>query len=242
MAHKIIILLLLTVISCGAEIVPKKDTNALPSSASNLSDCKVGLYNPQNIDQFLNMIHELPKPLELECILKSLKRPFSVNATSSTMSVQPAVSPKDPRIFIFKGNLILSFVTAGDGSLIFEFSEMQSDMRSVKGEILIPVVSSFKKSDAFSHINNMNKTSCSGCHSAERPEYQIDGVQVYSSKALKPSSSKNVPLQNLRNELYLCQYKKDSSRRCSILTALLSHGEVNQEYFPSEMPTLLDSF
>lgn len=229
----------MTLISCGQGV----QTTSGPSASSNLeANCPSGVYDPQNIDDLLKMIHALPKPLELECIVKSLKRPFGVNATSSMMSVQPAVSAKDPRIFIFKGNLILSLVTAGNGSLFLEFSELKSNTRSVKGEIDIPVVSNFKSADAFTKINRTNMTTCSGCHMSEVFEKTIDGAATYSSKALKPSSSKNVPLQNLRNELYICQAKNDSSRRCAILSSLLSYGEVFAKDFPQDMPTLLDSF
>lgn len=232
-------ILLFIMVSCGQAVKAPVENASNPSA---LSECKSGQYDPQNIDQLLNMINSLPKPLELECILKSLKRPLYVNASASTMSVQPAVGTKSPRIFIFKGNLILTLVPAGEGSLVLEFSELKNDVRSIKGEIDIPVLSIFKKSDAFTKINNTNKTTCSGCHTSEQFEYQMDGVPVYSSKALKPSSTKNVPLQNLRNELYLCQSKNDSSRRCAILSSLLSHGPVSAKEFPADMPSLLDAF
>jgi hypothetical protein len=188
------------------------------------------------------MIAQLPKPLELECFLKNLKRPLSINATSSKMSVQPAVSAQDPRIFIFKGNLVLSFVTAGNGSLVLEFSEWKSDVRSIKGEIEIPVVSNFKPVDAFTRTITDGRTTCSGCHTSEQAEYVYNGVQMYSSKTLKPTSSTKVTLQELQAEYYLCQAQSSKSRRCAIYSALLSEGQVSDIDFPVLTPTLLQAF
>lgn len=207
-----------------------------------MTKCPQTKFDPQNITELMSMISALPKPLELECFLKTLKRPFAVHATSSKMSVQPAVSSRDPRIFIFKGSLVLSFVTAGEGSLILEFSELKSDVRSIKGEIDIPVVSNFRPVDAFTKTLAVNKTTCSGCHTSEQAEYMFDGVQVYSSRALKPTASTKVTLQALQNEHYICQASNDKSRRCAIYSALLSEGNVTDRDFPDATPTLLSGF
>lgn len=239
MRQLLLLLFLLSLFSCGQ--APKPVPLSSESSLGTVS-CSPAEYDPQNISELLTMIDKLPKPLELECVLRSLKRPFAVYATASKMSVQPALSRKDPRIFIFKGNLVLSFATAGEGSLTLEFSEFKNDVRSIKGELKIPVVSNFKPADAFSQIINATQTSCSACHTSEQAEYLVGGVQVYSSRPLKPTASFKVTLAELEAENYLCQAKQDRSRRCAIYSALLSKGQVTDREFPEDTPTLLDAF
>ena len=207
-----------------------------------LASCPSGTYDPENIDDLIAMINALPKPMDARCFLKSLKRPLVVNATSSTMSVQPANGEKSPRIFIFKGNLIISMVPDGEGSSLLEFSELKNDVRSFKGEVSLPVYKTVSSTDPFTRINNGSRTTCSGCHTSEQAEFMIGSVQVYSSKALKPSASMDVPVATLANENYLCGFRGDTSKRCGFLSALFSGGTVTQGNFPVDMPTLLNAF
>ena len=216
-----------------------------PSASTSLfvvTNCPDQEFDPKSINDLMTMISQLPKPLELECFLKNLKRPLSINATSSKMSVQPAVSAQDPRIFIFKGNLVMSFVTAGEGSLILEFSEWKSDVRSIKGEIEIPVVSNFKPVDAFTRTITDNRTTCSGCHTGEQTESIYNGIQMYSSRTLKPTTSTKVTLPELQAQYYLCQSQSSKGRRCAIYSALFSKGQVSDIDFPADTPTLLSGF
>lgn len=231
---------LLMLIACGARVQSTKTSEA--STLSSGANCPANTFDPKTIDELMATIAALPKPIELECILKSLKRPLAVYATTSKMSVQPAVGPRDPRIFIFRGNLVLSFVTSGEGSLVLEFSQMKSDVRSIKGEIPIPIVSNFRPEDAFSRIITSGKTSCSGCHSSELSDVVMNGVQLYSSKALKPTSSLKVSLVDLQSEYYLCASSSDKSRRCAIYSALFSYGPLTDQEFPADTPTLLSAF
>ncbi len=230
---------LIFVVSCGKQL---STVNSQAESSKLLAKCSSGAYDPNDIDELLAMINSLPKPLDTECFLKALKRPLYVNASSSTMSVQPAAGVANPRIFIFKGNLIIALVPQGEGSLVLEFSELKNDVRSIKGEISLPVIGTVSPSAPFSRIASAGKTTCQGCHSSEQAEFKIGDVQVYSSKALKPSATRDVPLSSLNYQLYLCDFNSDSSKRCGIYRALLNGGDVLPKEFPADMPGLLDSF
>ena len=232
-------LLLALFIGCGKQVTT---TSSSLDSSKILANCPAGAHDPDSIDELVVMINSLPKPMTADCFLKSLKRPLYVNASSSTMSVQPADGDKNPRIFIFKGNLILTLVPNGEGSLVLEFSELKNDVRSFKGEVVLPVTKTLAPADPYVRTINGSQTTCKGCHASEQPEFKIGNVQIYSSKALKPSPGMDVPLSNLSYELYLCDFKKDYSKRCDFYRALLNFGEVHPINFPADMPTLLDSF
>jgi hypothetical protein len=231
--------LLILLLSCGKQVTSIKGSS---ETSKLLAKCAAVAYDPGDIDELLAMINALPKPMDTECFLKALKRPLYVNASSSTMSVQPASGVANPRIFIFKGNLIIALVPSGEGSLVLEFSELKNDVRSIKGEIPLPVMDTVSASAPFSRIAVTGKTTCQGCHSSEQPEFKIGDVQVYSSKAFQPSASRDVPLSSLNYQLYLCDFNSDSSKRCGFYRALLNGGEVLPKSFPSDMPTLLDAF
>jgi len=205
------------------------------STAQNLSD-------PQSIEELTAFINALPKPLDLSCFLKSLKRPLYVNATSSKLSAQPAGSASSPRIFIFKGDLIISIVPDGEGSKILEFSEIVNSVRTIKGEVALPINEDLSKTDPFLRINNQDKTSCSGCHSSERFESEIDGVPVYSSLAFKPATAREVSLQSLRELEFQCQSLNEKSERCLNLKSLFLSGEVSHIPFPEDFILFLNTF
>jgi hypothetical protein len=205
------------------------------------SEAAEALADPKNIAELVELINALPKPLDLACLLKSLKRPLYVNATSSTLSAQPAFGENNPRIFIFKGNLIISVVPDGPGSKLLEMSELKYSRRSIKGELKLPISEQLSYSGPFQDIITTQKTSCSGCHSLEQAEYELEGVQVYSSLAIKPTAKQFVHLDDLKFELYNCQLLRDRSSRCRVLDALLNHGDVLPQNFPADMPTFLES-
>lgn len=241
----ITLLLILHLSACG-KMTMKPAQN--PAAGTVSTECVIGpesakYSDPKSISELLTLINSLPKPLELDCLLKSLKRPLYFNATSSILSVQPADGPRNPRIFIFKEPLIISFVPNGEGSRILEFSELTSNIRSIKGELSLPVTATVDSTDPFKRIiKEGSKTTCSGCHVDERVEYFDGEVPVLSSEALKPSASKDVDKSSLQYEVTLCAFYKDRSKRCRILEALFSEGEVYSKSFPKEMRTLLNSF
>lgn len=216
---------------------PVKD-EVIDCSAISL---EANLSDPHSIEELIDLINILPKPLNTDCLISSLKRPLLINATSSTLSAQPA-SDGNPRIFIFKGDLIITIVTGGEGAKVLEFSELTSQTRSIKGELPLPIRENISYSSPFSKISRMNQTTCSGCHRSETLEFDLEGVAVYSSLAFRPTTNKLIPLETLKQYHYVCQALNDSSQRCSILSALFKTNEVSLKEFPSEFPLFLSVF
>lgn len=239
--RQISLILLIILMSCGkgTSVVSEKSSAA----QEVYSSCSVvaGTADPRTIEQLVVLINSLPKPLDIICLIKTLKRPLYVNATSSTMSVQPANGLSNPRIFIVKGNLIMAIVPSGSGSKVLEMSELTSSTRSFKGEIMLPVLKTLSKSDVFTRTITSNQTSCSGCHFGEKKEV-IGGQEVFTSAALRPSPSKDVTLDKLQYENYLCNFNKDSSARCALYKSIFSYGEVEAYTFDSSMPLFLSNF
>lgn len=245
MGKALILLLTLTFLtSCVEQAVVSEVQNTVTKpTPAPLKACTVfGNEDvPKTMQEITDLINKLPKPLELDCFLASLKRPLNINATSSTLSLQPALSSKDPRIFIFNENIIFSIATAGEGAYALEFSQLKSDRRSFKGEIHFPVTENINVSAPFATLLTGNQTRCSGCHTVEQAEYLLGGVQIYSSIAIKPTENRNVTISELKNEQYLCEFNNDSSYRCRLYNGLLNHGEVNPQDFPEDMPTLIEA-
>ncbi len=213
-------------------------------STCSLAPESIQYNDPKNIKDLIKYINGLPKPMELDCFLQNLKRPLYVNATSSKASVQEADGAKSPRIFIFKGKLIISLVPSGKGSTILEFSEMVNSTRTIKGELSLPIYSKVMPPEAFQRIITAgNKTSCSGCHQEEEFEYYSEGgAKVFSSVAFKPEDDQMVTLSSLSREHYLCNAAGSETKRCKILNGLFSHGEVLSQDFPSGFVTFLGTF
>jgi hypothetical protein len=231
------LIFVLSLLSCVQQESVKSVSQSDQTSGAtcDVNSVNENLKNPESIEELTSLINALPKPLTADCLVKALKRPLYVNASSSTMSAQPASSWESPRIFIFKGNLIISVVPSGEGSKVLEFSEMISSIRSIKGEVVLPIVNDLTQTDAFSRINYGTRSSCSGCHTSERIESTINGVPVYSSLAFRPSTSDDVSLEYLKDSQYLCQVQMNTSQRCVFMNSLFSNGEVIAKPFPETM-------
>lgn len=208
----------------------------------DLSSVDESLTDPQSIEELIHLINSLPKPLTGECLVKSLKRPLYVNASVSKQSAQPATSYSSPRIFIFKGNLIIAVVPTGDGAKLLEFSEMISSTRSIKGEVVLPLGKNLAQTDPFARINYNSRTTCSGCHNSERLESSMNGVSVYSSVAFRPKVSDDVSVDYLRDNHYLCQAQLNTSELCSFMNSLFSNGDVIPKAFPETMTLPQNTF
>jgi len=192
---------------------------------------------PRSIADITALLNALPKPVTIPCLLDVLPRPFLVNASSSQLSIQPAVDEHSPRIFVFFDDLIVTFVPAGDGSKVVEFSEVIDNTTSVKGEIAFPVTAALAPTVAFDRVKGSSgaSTRCAACHAGETkaPASFPDGAFV--SKAVKPFKSSDVPLDNLAADAAAC--KDEADQRCAILHALFE-GDVKPQAFPVEMKTL----
>src|SRR5688572_16123159 len=71
--------------------------------------------SPRSVDQTVELVNALPKPLSLACFVEALGRPLQLHATRSEISAQPAVGLRSPRIFLYFEPLIMTVVPAGAG-------------------------------------------------------------------------------------------------------------------------------
>lgn len=138
---------------CSNDAQTESTNTASCSDSSNISN------DPKSIEDTINLINALPKPLTLDCFLNSLKPPLNVFAVTSTFSAQPAVDQNSPRIFLIKSNFVLSVVPSGIGRNLLEFGEFNSDLESFKGELEFPVVSTVSIETIMNQISQTSNTS-----------------------------------------------------------------------------------
>jgi hypothetical protein len=194
--------------------------------------------DPRSMEDVITLVNALPMPVTLKCYLEALRRPLYLNATSSQLSVQPAVSESSPRIFLFSGPLISALVPEGEGSPLLELSVLLSNQTSVKGEIAFPVAEALPLDAAYKGIlrNDGNGTRCAGCHFNEAKAASPLNATAHTSTALRPFDNSDVPLDFLAAESAACG--KNTSERCKNLRALFEHGQVLPKAFPADMDTL----
>ena len=255
----VLVIALFILASCG----PKTSTVSESSSSgsSNTSTAQQGLSqeydskkcnltklglsstlgSPQNINQAIDLINALPKPVTIPCFTQALNRPLRVNATSSILSVQPAVGAENPRLFIFFNQLVISVAPAGDGKDLMEFSFMYSDTHSLKGEITFPITNTVSYSAPFTQVDTDGQSSCSGCHINEVQDTNVVGTTAYSSIALKPDANRNVSLNSFYQQSYLCDFNNDQSYRCQMIRSLFENGSLIEASFPSRTQTYFES-
>ena len=248
-----ILLLVLNVLGCSdADSSPPPADPSPPSGPSQPSEpsqpslrtptpgCRApaGVSNsPSTISEALSLINALPKPLSLPCFLESLARPLQIHATLSLFSAQPAVGQRSPRIFLFQGPTLFSIVPDGDGAPLLEFGEQRPEFRSLKAELVFPVVSALEPSAPFDKLMfGTQITTCGGCHAREVQEGEIGGVRTFVSLALRPQPEDQVSVESLRHELSICDRTLEP-QRCAILDGLLGWGDVTDRNFPAEMAT-----
>lgn len=191
---------------------------------------------PQSIDEAVQLINALPKPLTIGCFLQSLARPLKVNLTNSTTSAQPADSTSNPRIFVMMDALVISVVPKGVGSKVVEFSQFVDSSNTIKGEIEFPVQQNMARSAPFDRIRFGSGTVCVFCHSGESRYTAITYADAFQSKAFRPRPDTVVPLSGLKNEFSNCSPALEPER-CQILRGLFGQGQVIESHFPSALPT-----
>lgn len=190
------------------------------------------------IEDIVELINTLPKPVSIACVLDTLPRPLSINATSSNLSVQPADGLTSPRIFISIDFLILTFTLSDSVVPAIEFSQIIADDRSVKGELEFPIKEDIALNEPYLQIarTGASGTRCAGCHFNEQRAPSSFPDEAYASRALRPFERQDVGLDILRTLKHSCAGK--ISDRCDILNALFE-GETPKQYvFPKSMPTL----
>lgn len=192
---------------------------------------------PRTISEAVDLINLLPKPLELPCFLRALKRPFKINLTDSKLSAQPAFDRQSPRVFIFIDDFIMSVTVDGNASNLLEFGEKTSGQNALRGEIAFPLQDDISHDLPFENIYRpiSGVTSCSGCHKNEQAE-----GSGFSNQILKPQ--RKIAWDDFDYERYLCQVNNDNAGRCRMIRALMAYGETIDFDFPQQYPTMFESF
>lgn len=196
---------------------------------------------PQSIQEAVDFINELPHPVTLDCFIERLERPMPLAATSSLVSLQPAVGAENPRLFLFYGDLIMSVAVDGDpGRTLLEFGEIETGTQTVKGEIEFPVSESLVVDEAFERIENEEGggSKCRLCHRGERPSEVYERGLV--SDGLAFIFAEHVEYGDVYAEYLECRLTLDHSPRCERYRALFEYGEVVDSDFPEDFPTFLD--
>jgi hypothetical protein len=194
--------------------------------------------SPQTIADVVALVNALPSPVTLPCFLQALARPLLTHAAVSTISAQPSVGARSPRIFLFWDGLRASIVPAGAGAPLLEMGEILPEDRSLKAEILFPVTTPLDPVTPYERILfTPNVTRCGFCHQAEDPDPDITFAPAFTSVALRPFDSYAVSIDSLANELAICDPKAEPDR-CALLHALFDQAPPVEQPFPADLPTL----
>ena len=174
----------------------------------------------------------MPKPIELPCFVQHLAGPLAVDATMSSLSLQPAMGRRSPRLFILLDPLIASIVPQGVGRDLLEMSERRGETRSLKAEIVFPVTTELEHAAPFEHVLfGRDVTSCAFCHGSEAPAADISFTTAFESEAFRPLPSNRVGIDELRAELAACDASAEPYR-CSLLSALFEREAVTARELP----------
>src|SRR5438105_806995 len=131
---------------------PPSLPDAAPPSACRPTGGASG--SPRTIVEVVALANALPHPLPLTCFLESLDRPLELHAALSTISLQPAPSPRSPRIFLFTGDVIMSVVPDGLGQSQLEMGQLVTADRSVKAELRFPITEPLAPDYPFAHVHD----------------------------------------------------------------------------------------
>jgi hypothetical protein len=196
------------------------------------------LDQPRSVDQTVELVNALPKPLSLACFVEALGRPLQLHATRSEISAQPAVGVRSPRLFLYVEPLVMTVVPAGAGAQLLELGEQRPEFRSLKAELRFPISEMVTPSEPYEHALFVEGvTACAFCHAAEESDPLVAGGLGYVSQALRPSTrDQRVTLESLREELEACDFALEAER-CDLLDALFGWGETLDWDFPMDMPT-----
>jgi hypothetical protein len=183
--------------------------------------------SPETIEELVELINALPRPVTIPCLLQVLDRPLLVEATSNTFSAQPAGGAFDPRIFIFRGELVISVVTDGGARNVLEMSLRRSPTRSVKGELLFPIEAELPLSAPYDRVraDGGSGTKCWPCHLEETVDPLVTHAVAYESLIVNARPAQLVALETIASEHEACDPAEEPDR-CAMLDALFDHGEV----------------
>lgn len=191
---------------------------------------------PSTIEEVVELINALPKPVTVPCLLSSFDRPLEVNATSNTFSAQPAFGPNNPRIFIYREDLLISVVTKGEGRPLVEFGLMRSPTKSLKGELAFPIeeeitpAAPYERITAEAVIGNSG-SKCGFCHLNESLDPDIDFADGYVSDLISPPPSTVVDLDYLLWAYDNCNPETEADR-CAMFDSIFAFGDVTYRPLP----------
>ena len=190
--------------------------------------------SPPTIQDVIDLVNALPKPVSLPCLLETLQRPLRMHATRSTISAQPAVGRRSPRVFLFFDGLVVSVVPAGMGSALLELGEVRTELRTLKAELEFPVHETLPRDAPFKRIlYQEGRTTCAFCHAAEVPDERTDFTQAFVSQALRPAlQADRVSVAELGAELATCDDAAEPER-CAMLKSLYGQGTPLDSEFPN---------
>lgn len=201
------------------------ETSSISQSQSNCRLIKQEpAVNPQTIDQVVQLINQIQKPVTIPCLLSFLPKPMKVYAVDNAANAQPSAGPQSPRIFLFNKNLILSVVPEGTGKDVIELSDVTGIFRSVKAEILFPVVGEILPSEPYLRVATAQGSSCRGCHSNESRDPSVTSAPAYVSDMVFPNSAKKVDQPVLLNYARNCNPAIDAFR-CAMLKTIFIEGQ-----------------
>jgi hypothetical protein len=217
----------------GERATPRQHTPGCQAPAG-VSD------QPRSIDQTVELVNALPKPLTLACFVEALARPLFLHATRSVLSQQPAQGEGNPRLFFYLEPLLVSVVPAGVGAHLLELGEQRPGYRSLKAELSFPIDGAVSAAAPYEHaLFSEGVTGCAFCHADEQRDPTLAGAPGYVSQSLRPRDSERVPLAGVRDELAGCDAEREPER-CALLDAVFGWGSPADWDFPAEMPTLDD--
>jgi hypothetical protein len=219
--------------------VSDSGTNSADANPLGRARCRAPLSvtaAPRSTAQALELLNALPKPTNVACFIESLERPLALSATSSRFSSQPALAPTSPRVFIKLGQLSISIAIDGGGSHLLEFGDVVvgDELRTVKGELELPLNEAVAPSAPYDRVRDGAGTVCGFCH---RDERAVDAAaSKFSSTSFRPQSDTRVSLESLRTEAQICDWQLQP-QRCELLSALFDGGSVVEAPFPAAMAT-----
>ena len=212
-----------------------------PAGEVSLDGCRApdGLGSPQSIDEALTLLNALPSPVSVPCVIQSLDRPLGFRATRGTVSAQPALSEKSPRIFLLNDHLTLSIVPDGRGRELLEFGESDGNGNSLKGELNMPIATPVTADKPYDHLRyNEHVTVCGLCHRDEVVAPEAGHANAYLSRAFKPLPQEVVDVDDVRAEWEACDPEVEPDR-CAMLGAIFDHGPVEERLFPENYGTIV---
>jgi hypothetical protein len=230
---------LLALLAAGCSAAPEQSHQDSTKAEQARCRAPAGVSaRPRTTDEAVQLLNALPKPTTVSCFVESLERPLTVFATSSPFSAQPALSAKSPRVFVQFDQLWLSFVVAGESSLLIEFGELLDGepLQSVKGELQLPLEHAVAPSAPYDRVQQAEGTVCGLCHYGERPAGGMPVANAFASIAFRPRPEGHVSVEQLRLEAQLCD-REAEPERCQMLSAFFDGGDVVEGPFPTSMPT-----